>query len=333
VNKTIWAFAAACVGLSVSWASAELIPTPKVLIIGIDGCRPDALQAANTPNLDALIAVGTVSYTAVNEKPNGISGANWSSMLTGVHMDKHNVTGNSVDANGFLNNRFDLWPHFFSYLKAADPTVYTASYSDWSPLNSGMRVSLYANAVGTGSQSETAALVANQLRNGAPDAVFVQLDSVDGAGHSSGFLPTNPAYLAAIAKTDTDIGTILSALYSWPGYISGAEDWLVLCATDHGGKGTSHVQPSGGADVWTTFLIAAGPSVDTGFNIGSPENVDIAVTALDHMGINTSTLGLDGRVLRLADVPEPSTLVGLIGLAVVGLAFRSLRRVGKNDGR
>ncbi len=27
----------------------------RVLIIGIDGCRPDALLAAQTPNMDALL--------------------------------------------------------------------------------------------------------------------------------------------------------------------------------------------------------------------------------------------------------------------------------------
>ena len=35
-------------------------PTPKVLIIGIDGCRPDALNVAKTPNLDALVEAGTL---------------------------------------------------------------------------------------------------------------------------------------------------------------------------------------------------------------------------------------------------------------------------------
>ena len=31
-------------------------PVPKVLVVAIDGLRPDALAAANTPTLDALIA-------------------------------------------------------------------------------------------------------------------------------------------------------------------------------------------------------------------------------------------------------------------------------------
>ena len=34
------------------------------MIIGIDGCRPDALIAARTPNLDALVQDGAVSYQA-----------------------------------------------------------------------------------------------------------------------------------------------------------------------------------------------------------------------------------------------------------------------------
>ena len=37
---------------------------PKVLIIGIDGVRPDALQAAETPAIDALIANGCVAFDA-----------------------------------------------------------------------------------------------------------------------------------------------------------------------------------------------------------------------------------------------------------------------------
>ena len=33
----------------------------KVLMIGIDGCRPDALNLANTPNIDSLIDNGAYS--------------------------------------------------------------------------------------------------------------------------------------------------------------------------------------------------------------------------------------------------------------------------------
>ena len=38
----------------------------RVLIIGIDGTRPDCIEAAETPALDALIAGGIYSPDALN---------------------------------------------------------------------------------------------------------------------------------------------------------------------------------------------------------------------------------------------------------------------------
>ena len=55
----------------------------KVLLIGLDGVRVDILAAANTPNIDALIANGTFSDDA-QTRPRTVSGPGWSSMLTGV---------------------------------------------------------------------------------------------------------------------------------------------------------------------------------------------------------------------------------------------------------
>ena len=42
----------------------ETARTPKVLMIGIDGCRPDALLDAGAPAIDALIAEGALSVQA-----------------------------------------------------------------------------------------------------------------------------------------------------------------------------------------------------------------------------------------------------------------------------
>jgi predicted AlkP superfamily pyrophosphatase or phosphodiesterase len=55
-----------------SWA---VEPTPKVLIIGIDGCRPDALKAATAPNLDALIEAGTLFSGTDIREPEGTDNA------------------------------------------------------------------------------------------------------------------------------------------------------------------------------------------------------------------------------------------------------------------
>ena len=71
-----------------------------------------------------------------------------------------------------------------------------------------------------------------------PDVVMVHLDQVDGAGHSSGYSPTVPAYLRAIEVVDGIVGDLLVAVNARSNIEQ--EDWLVIVTTDHGGNGTSH---------------------------------------------------------------------------------------------
>ena len=65
----------------------------KVLIIGIDGCKPDALLKAKTENIDSLWKNGAFSFNAKTDEISS-SGICWTGMLTGVWHNKHNVTTN-----------------------------------------------------------------------------------------------------------------------------------------------------------------------------------------------------------------------------------------------
>ena len=81
----------------------------KVLFIGLDGCRSDALNVANTPNIDSLIENGLIIENALSSI-NGqatYSGPGWSSMITGVWYDKHGVSDNS-----FVGSNFNQYPPF-----------------------------------------------------------------------------------------------------------------------------------------------------------------------------------------------------------------------------
>ena len=109
-------------------------PTRHVLLIGVDGCRPDALQAAKTPHLDKLAAGGVVSLNTsiLGPRPttsDTISGPGWSSILTGVWSDKHGVLDNS-----FKGSNYDDFPHFFARIKEVHPEAVTGSFSDWGPI-------------------------------------------------------------------------------------------------------------------------------------------------------------------------------------------------------
>ena len=66
----------------------------KLLFIGWDGVRSDALIAANTPNLDSLFGQAIYSFN-VDRGPYTVSTPGWSSILHGVWPSKHGLTENS----------------------------------------------------------------------------------------------------------------------------------------------------------------------------------------------------------------------------------------------
>jgi len=128
------------------------------------------------------------------------------------------------------------------------------------------------------------------------DVMFVQLDDVDHAGHAHGFSPRSAKYLKAIEKSDRQFGKMLSALKSRNTYDQ--ENWLIIVTSDHGGSGKGHGK---NIDEHTTvFYFASGLSVDIGKIYDEVNVVDVAVTALDHLGIAIKDeWNLDGRVVGI----------------------------------
>tara|TARA_R110002051_G_scaffold168439_1_gene239059 strand:- start:54 stop:1730 length:1677 start_codon:yes stop_codon:yes gene_type:complete len=225
---------------------------PKVLIIGIDGCRPDGVTAANTPNLDQLMANGTYSLDARNTGIT-ISGPGWSSMLTGVWQDKHKVVDNSFSGSDFVR-----YPHFFKRIEENDPNNRTVSISQWHPINDQIAKGVVDIARNTADSSEDvknkaiAELSVEELR-----ALFVHFDDVDHAGHSSGFSPDNSYYVSAIETVDAAIGELVMAVENRSNYLM--EDWAIIVSTDHGGIGSSHGGDSD--EERTIFMIVSGDNV------------------------------------------------------------------------
>ena len=104
----------------------------NVLFIGLDGCRPDALEVANTPNMDTLIQNGLFINNAlcsINGQPT-VSGPGWSSMITGVWNDKHGVSDNT-----FIGSSFDQFSQFNVLLEESGQDYYTASFIMWTPIS------------------------------------------------------------------------------------------------------------------------------------------------------------------------------------------------------
>ena len=228
-------------------------PSSRVLVIGIDGVRSDALTEANTPNLDALMSTGVYSPDALNDDIT-ISGPGWSDILCGVRSDKHLVVDNS-----FAGSNYDDYPSLFQRIEDTYSAVNTVSICHWAPINDYI-VGTDADVIeNVGSDNEVRDSAVDQLENSDPHAIFIHLDDVDYAGHGYGFSPDVPQYISSIEEADTQVGVVLEALYSRPNYAQ--EDWLVIVTHDHGGVGYSH----GGTSIEhrNVSFIASGPSVPT----------------------------------------------------------------------
>jgi arylsulfatase A-like enzyme len=274
-----------------------------VLIIGIDGCRTDALKAADVPNLKRLVSEGAIAENTsiLGTRVTGAdtcSGPGWSAILTGVWADKHGVVDNK-----FTGANYTEYPHFFKRLKQARPAAVTISLVDWPPIHerivSAADVSLsllekdedYVAADVRVTQEAV-----RLLRQQDPDAMFVYLGNVDETGHKTGFHPSVKEYMQALEAVDAQVGLVLGAVRSRPRYAE--EDWLVLVSTDHGGRGKDHGGGHLFADVRTVFLIVSGPSAMKGRIETATQLVDIPATALTHLGVQLDPAWkLDGRAV------------------------------------
>ena len=281
-------------------APAAAQTTPRVLLIGIDGVRPDVLAEVPTPNMDALAASGWYTAEARTTTPS-VSGPSWSSMLTGVWPEKHGVTDNN-----FTGRDYDAWPSFLTRIEGERPALATFAALDWLPLaelegggpvlpaSIDTRVVLNGYDLGWAeADTELNAQAVRHLGTADPDAMFVYLGNPDETSHQHGSIGVE--YRDAIALADRHVGMLVEAVRARPGYAD--EDWLVLISTDHGRRADGgHGGDS--PEEMTIFILASGPATATWPPPRPAFIVDVAATALDHLGIEIDPgWELDGRPL------------------------------------
>ncbi|MCB9598045.1 MAG: alkaline phosphatase family protein [Sandaracinaceae bacterium] len=264
----------------------------RSLVIALDGTRPDALAAARTPHLDALIA-GTwradyhAAYTPLAQNLYDaitVSGPNHATIMTGATSSQHHVTDNDDVGDGdFETNR-----HYLRLLEEDDPGRNTAALFTWAVdrvITSG------ADFVSGDSDADNVDRVVGMLdgtfsgprwpAGTDPDAIFLFLDDPDHAGHAFGFEPGVPEYVAELEDVDAQIGRILDALGARPHLDE--ERWLIVLTSDHGGFGTGH---GGSRAVEHTIpFLVAGRDVSPGRLPSFTRNADVVPTVLTHHGV------------------------------------------------
>lgn len=252
----------------------------RVLIISLDGLRPDALLHLRTPNMMRLAARGAFAPRAQTIRYTATLPAH-ASMLSGYDLFGHGI----------------LWNAYFPWLGFIRRSTVFSIASEHG-LHTAMLVSkdklFHIAAPGTvddyayipdGDQAMVQAAV-ERIEQGF-GVLFIHLRASDSAGHRHGWM--SASYLEAVAVSDTDVGVLLDALR-----ISELEETtLVILSADHGGSGTNH--GSGSAEDRTIPRIVAGPGVVAGVELdGDVRVMDTAATALWALGLPLPD-DLDGR--------------------------------------
>lgn len=307
----------------------------KSLVIGIDGLGfgDFGFSVASTPNMDSLItgswqagyqgAYSDSAFAGGNpELPETLqatsSGPGWSTILTGVWVDQHGVPNNSFSSPDYTNN-----PTYLATLKSALPSLTTATFINWSPIDSFIIQSIDDDADPNndvdfrsgGNDAIVAQIAASNIAGSLdPDAIFIHFDEVDGAGHSFG--AGSPNFAAEITNTDMLVGQVLTAVANRPNFAN--EDWQIIVTSDHGHTlGGGH---GGQSDLERTipFIVASKNLNQGNLPLDFPQRVshaDVAPTVLDHFGIAVPShyYGVsraDGAFFGSADINGDGSVTG-----------------------
>jgi predicted AlkP superfamily pyrophosphatase or phosphodiesterase len=236
-------------------------PIPQidhVLIISIDGLRPDVLLRADAPRIHQLCHEGTFTFWA-RSTPASITLPTHVSMLTGVTPEKHAILW-----NGDLPLSQPVYPAvptiFELAHRAGRTTAMVVGKSKFTVLDKPGTIDF--KFIPTAAKSDDAEVTSNALRilhAHQPELMFVHLPGVDNVGHASGW--GTPEQLAAVASADHCIGQIVDELRA----LDLNRRTLIIITADHGGAGRTHgaEDPRSRSIPW----IAVGPGVRKDFDL------------------------------------------------------------------
>lgn len=310
-------------------------PALQVVLISVDGLRPDAIVAARAPQMLRLVGRGAVAAHAETIRPSYTLPSH-TSMLTGLDYRRHRVAWNSyrpghlphatvftVAAEAGLSTAMLFAKEKFHYLAAPGRVhwIYGPAVPQFLPWMEDVTRPDFSEGDGPAAPAARGATSPGSVAPSRTDREAAQrTSSADGlarafakewpkARYQLTFIHfaepdrvghsrgwmTRP-YLDAVLKVDTAIGEILKTIDD----AGGTGSTAVLVTADHGGSGYLHYSwsaPDLPANVRIPW-ICAGPGVQPGTVIRRPiRTMDTAPTVLSLLGLPVPA-DLDGTVVR-----------------------------------
>jgi predicted AlkP superfamily pyrophosphatase or phosphodiesterase len=269
--------------------------TDHVVVISIDGLRPDAIEKFGAKTLLRLMREGSYSLEAQTILPSKTLPSH-TSMLTGVDADQHGITWNTdevadhghVDVPtvfGLAKQQGFRTAAFFSktkfhHLEAPNTLDYSRSP------RGGLRDFRW-DATRTVSEVEKHL----ESRAPAPNVMFVHIAEPDYVGHLLGWMGW--AYGNAVRQADQAVADLLGEAEAR----FGRGNFTVIVTADHGGHDRSH----GSSDPRDTTIpwIVWGKGVQAGTALPAGiRTMDTAATALWLLGVDAPEAWVGSAVTK-----------------------------------
>lgn len=242
-----------------------------VILIMIDGLRPDAITPDCAPNLTGLMARGAWTRQARSVMP-CITLPCHMSIFHAVPPERHGVTTNTWSPMA------RPVPGLVDVARAAGKRC--GFYYNWEPLRNlsqpgSLDHSYFRDNVKhrDGDDVISAAAV-RSLPADRPDFAFVYHGTTDEVGHDYGWMSAD--YLAQVARVDALVGRLLAVLRPQADH--------VLVQADHGGHARNH--GTAAREDMTIPWIVAGPAIRAGHELPGPVSLlDTAPTLARLLGV------------------------------------------------
>lgn len=256
--------------------------TRHVVLVSIDGLRPDAIERYGATTLQRLAREGSWSHSATTIMPSKTLPSH-TSMLTGEFPDEHGMQWNTnrTEERGLVEV-----PTVFGVARACGyETAAFFSKAKFQHLQQPGTLN-YSQAPGGRwggwSANRTIKDVEEYFATGArPHLLFVHLREPDYAGHTYGWM--TPTYGDAVREADRTLARLI--VRADEAFGRGA--YTLIVTADHGGHGFSHGSDDP-RDV-TIPWIAWGRGVQPGPLVSKVETVDTAATVLWLLGLREPT--------------------------------------------
>ena len=256
-------------------STATLTPTPaphatRVLILSIDGLRPDAIALAPMPNLLALMQNSAYTLNAQTVLPS-VTLISHASMLTGLCPSKHGVDWNDyLPENGYASG-IDLFDIAHT---AGLQTVMYVGKEKLRQLTEPSSTDIFTFI------NDRDLVITEKLIADFPQdfgLLFIHFPTPDWMGHEYGWMSSQQ--LSVVFRADEALGQILAELDAR----GLREETLIIVTSDHGGHDTTH-----GTDFiedMTIPWIASGPGIKPGALTTRVYTYDTAATAAFLLGL------------------------------------------------